>query len=43
MMAGQFLGAWVGAHYLFKINPKYLRVIVVLMCLGMLGKYVSSI
>ena len=39
MMVGQFLGAWSGSHCLFKIQPKYLRVIVVVMCMGMLGKY----
>jgi uncharacterized membrane protein YfcA len=39
MMLGQFIGAWSGSHCLFKINPKYLRVIIVAMCLGMLGKY----
>lgn len=39
MMLGQFIGAWCGSHCLFKINPGYLRLIVVLMCLGMLGKY----
>lgn len=42
MMLGQFLGAWGGSHCLFKIDPKYLRVIVVIMCLGMLGKYAFS-
>lgn len=39
MMVGQMLGAWVGSHFLFKINPKYLRFLVVLMCTGMLVKY----
>lgn len=44
MMLGQIIGAWFGAHYLFKVNPSYLRIIVVLMCLGMLIKYgVSAI
>jgi uncharacterized membrane protein YfcA len=42
MMVGQVLGAWIGAHCLFKINPAYLRVIVVLMCSGMLIKYADS-
>jgi uncharacterized membrane protein YfcA len=42
MMLGQFIGAWVGSHLLFKINPSYLRVIVVLMCTGMLIKYSHS-
>lgn len=43
MMAGQIIGAWLGSHCLFKINPTYLRVIVVLMCVGMLIKYGVSI
>jgi len=42
MMLGQVLGAWLGSHCLFKINPTYLRVIVVLMCSGMLIKYAES-
>ncbi len=43
MMAGQFLGAWGGSICLFKINPKYLRLIVVGMCLSMLCKYAYSL
>lgn len=42
MMLGQFVGAWGGSQCLFRINPKYLRVIVVVMCLSMLGKYAFS-
>ena len=42
MMIGQFVGAWGGAQCLFRINPKYLRLIVVAMCLGMLTKYAFS-
>jgi len=42
MMLGQILGAWLGSHCLFKINPAYLRVIIVLMCSGMLIKYADS-
>ena len=42
MMLGQVLGAWIGSHCLFKINPAYLRVVVVLMCTGMLVKYAHS-
>ena len=42
MMLGQFLGAWGGSQCLFKIDPKYLRLIVVVMCLGMLSKYALS-
>jgi uncharacterized protein len=39
MMTGQFVGAWGGSQCLFRINPKYLRLIVVAMCLAMLTKY----
>lgn len=39
MMAGQMIGAWLGSHCLYKINPAYLRILVVLMCTGMLTKY----
>ena len=39
MLLGQAIGAWLGSHLLFKVNPEYLRVIVVLMCTGMLIKY----
>lgn len=42
MMAGQMLGAWAGSHFLYKINPKYLRFLVVAMCSGMLIKYFLS-
>jgi len=39
MMLGQVIGAWLGSHCLFSINPKYLRLLVVVMCFGMLIKY----
>jgi len=39
MMLGQVIGAWLGSHCLFSINPKYLRLLVVMMCFGMLTKY----
>lgn len=39
MIAGQMLGAWMGAHYLFKVNPKLLRLLIVSICLLMLGQY----
>jgi uncharacterized protein len=39
MMAGQALGAWAGSHCLFIINPRYLRLLIVVMCLGMLVKF----
>jgi uncharacterized protein len=42
MMIGQVIGAWIGSHCLFKINPAYLRMIVVVMCLSMLVKYSHS-
>lgn len=42
MMAGQFVGAWSGSLCLLRIDPKCLRLIVVVMCLGMLGKYAYS-
>ena len=42
MVVGQFIGAWLGSHYLFKIPVQYLRYLVVLMCFAMLTKYVFS-
>lgn len=42
MMVGQFIGAWMGSHCLFKIPVKYLRYLVVTMCFVMLAKYASS-
>lgn len=42
MMLGQAIGAWLGSHFLFRINPSYLRVLIVLMCLGMLARYIYS-
>ena len=42
MMLGQAVGAQAGAHFLFKINPAYLRGIIVMMCVGMLMKYSMS-
>jgi uncharacterized membrane protein YfcA len=42
MMFGQFIGAWLGAHCLFKIPVTYLRYLVVIMCFGMLTKYVMT-
>lgn len=41
MMAGQFLGAWVGSKFLLASNPKYLRILIVMMCLLMLMKYMT--
>lgn len=42
MMVGQMIGAWIGSHFLLKINPVYLRGLVVVMCVSMLFKYASS-
>lgn len=42
MMFGQFLGAWCGSNCLFRIHPGSLRLVVVVMCLAMLGKYLNS-
>ncbi|TKB25761.1 hypothetical protein FCL47_11675 [Desulfopila sp. IMCC35006] len=42
MMVGQFVGAWGGSHCLLRMDAKYLRFFVVVMCLGMLAKYAFS-
>lgn len=42
MMFGQFTGAWLGSHILFKIQPRLLKFIVVIMCLGMLSRYLFA-
>jgi hypothetical protein len=42
MMGGQFIGAMCGSLCLLRINPKYLRYLVVAMCLAMLTKYAVS-
>lgn len=42
MMLGQSIGAHFGAHFLFKIKPFYLRMVVVLMSTTMLIKYSHS-
>lgn len=39
MILGQILGAYLGSHFLLKINPNHLRIIVVIMCFAMLIKY----
>jgi uncharacterized membrane protein YfcA len=39
MMAGQVIGAYAGSHILFKINPLYLRALIVVICLAMLARY----
>ena len=42
MMFGQMLGAWIGTTFLFKINPIYLRILVVFVCFAMLTRYAFS-
>ncbi len=42
MMTGQVLGAWAGSHCLLNINPKYLRLLIVTICFGMLVKFMLS-
>lgn len=39
MMLGQAIGAWAGSHLLFRANPRLLRLLIVVMCLGMLLRY----
>ena len=42
MMVGQAAGAWLGSHVLFRIDPQYLRALIVLICLAMLGRYFAT-
>ena len=42
MMFGQVIGAWIGAHCLMVVNPKYIKAIVVVMCFAMLLKYEAT-
>jgi uncharacterized membrane protein YfcA len=42
MMLGQVLGALLGAKCLFVVNPKYIKLCVVLMCFSMLLKYILA-
>lgn len=42
MMLGQLCGAWIGSHLLFRIPVLYLRLLIVLMCLGMLTRWLLS-
>ena len=39
MLSGQMVGAWFGTRSLYRINPAYIRLLVVLMAGGMLVKY----
>ena len=43
MIIGQFIGARIGSKALIKINPSYLRVIVIILCTLMLIKYIASL
>ena len=39
MIAGQVIGAWLGSHCLIRIQPVFLRYLVVTICLAMIFKY----
>lgn len=39
MLIGQIIGASIGSHTLLKINPLYIRILIVIMCVAMLVKY----
>lgn len=43
MMAGQVIGAWLGAHSLFRIPTNLLRLVIVVVCIGMLCRYLIQI
>ena len=43
MMLGQFIGSFVGTHYLLKANPKVIRILIVISSLAMRAKYVDSL
>jgi len=42
MMLGQAIGAFFGTHYLFKANPKFIRVLIVSVSFLMLLRYALS-
>jgi uncharacterized membrane protein YfcA len=42
MMFGQAAGAWLGSHTLFRINPQWLRIMIVVMCMAMLVRYLLN-
>ena len=42
MMVGQIIGAWLGAHSLFRVPVELLRVLIVLVSLGMLVRYLME-
>ena len=39
MMLGQAIGAFLGTRYLFKVNPKAIRILIVIISLAMLIRY----
>lgn len=39
MMAGQIIGAWLGAHSLLRIPTQFLRLLIVVVCIAMLIRY----
>jgi len=43
MMVGQVIGAWLGAHSLFRIPVQFLRLLIVVVCVAMLGRYSMQI
>jgi len=43
MMLGQAIGAWLGVHFLYRVNPQYLRAFVIVVCLIMLARYLESV
>ncbi|WP_372770871.1 TSUP family transporter [Pseudoalteromonas sp.] len=43
MVVGQFIGAWLGSHCLFKIPVNLLRYMVVFICVSMLIKFMYSL
>ena len=42
MMAGQVIGAWLGAHSLFHIPTNILRLVIVAVCISMLCRYLMQ-
>jgi len=42
MMLGQLIGARLGVHFLYKVDPNKLRLLVILTCVVMLAKYLAS-
>lgn len=42
MILGQLIGAWLGSHCLLRIDQRFLRALVVVMCSAMLIRYAST-